>query len=166
MRKREEEIFNTIKEFAKRLPKFSDGRIDYSNSNIAPVITVFIKYKDELLLLKRSNKVRAYQGKWNVVAGYLDELKPVRKKALEEIEEELKIPESNILSIYVGESYEFIDTKIKKTWIICPILVELKNKPKIVLDWEHTEYKWIKLKELKIFDIVSNLDKSLENASK
>ncbi len=43
---------------------------------------------------------------------------------------------------------------------------ELKNKPEIILDWEHTEYKWIKSKELKNFDMVPNLDKSLENASK
>jgi len=166
MRKREQEIFNTIKKFAKKLPKFPDGRIDYSNSDIAPVITVFLRYKDELLLLKRSNKVRAYQGKWNAVAGYLDELKPIREKALEEIKEELKISKSEISSVHIGESYQFIDAKIKKTWIVYPVLAELRSKPKIVLDWEHTEYKWIRSKELKEFDVVSNLDKSLENASK
>ena len=87
----EQKILNIIKEFSERLPKFSDGRIDYSNSNIAPVIIVFIKYKNKILLLKRSDKVRIYQGKWNTVAGYLDEIKPIQEKALEEIQEETKI---------------------------------------------------------------------------
>jgi len=49
MGSREEKILVTIKEFANKLPKFPDGRIDYSNSDIAPVITVFIKHKDKIL---------------------------------------------------------------------------------------------------------------------
>lgn len=166
MDEREHKILKTIKGFAEKLPSFPDGRIDYSNSAIAPVITVFIKYKDKILLLKRSDKVRTYQGKWNTVAGYLDELKPIREKVLEEIKEEIGINEDNFLSIRIGEPYEFTDFEVNKTWVIHPILVELKYKPDIKLDWEHTEYKWIKPEELKEFEVVSNLDKSLENAFK
>lgn len=59
----EQKMLEIIKEFAKKLPKFPDGRIDYSNSDIAPVITVFVRYKDKILILKRSDKVRAYQRK-------------------------------------------------------------------------------------------------------
>ena len=163
---KEEKILNIIKEFAKKLPKFPDGRIDYSNSDIAPVITVFIKYEDKILLLKRSDKVRVYQGKWNTIAGYLDEIKPVREKIVEEIKEEIGISEDNISSIYIGEPYEFTDIEVNKTWIVCPVSVELRNEPNIKLDWEHTEYKWIKPEKLKKFDVVCNLDKSLENVFK
>ncbi|MGB2762025.1 MAG: hypothetical protein WBC21_00590 [Minisyncoccales bacterium] len=46
---KEKSILNTIREFAKELPKLLDGRIDYSNSDITPVITLFIKYKDKIL---------------------------------------------------------------------------------------------------------------------
>ena len=180
MYSKEEKILNTIREFAEKLPKFQDGRIDYSNSDIAPVIVVFIEYKDKILLLKRSDKVRTYQGKWNAIAGYLDELKPIREKALEEIQEEAQINRDKILSLHIGETYKLKDNTINKnlafdknfvsrfarnkTWIIHPVLVELKELPDIKLDWEHTEYKWIKPKELKKFDIVTNLEKSYERA--
>ena len=160
----EQKILNIIKEFSEKLPKFSDGRIDYSNSNIAPVVIVFIKYKNEILLLKRSDKVRTYQGKWNAVAGYLDEIKPIQEKALEEIQEETKINKENILSIQIKEPYKFIDSKINKTWIIVPALAELKNKCEIKLDWEHLEYKWINPNKLKNFDVVSNLKESFRRA--
>lgn len=166
MTQREEKILTTIKEFANKLLKLPDGRIDYSNSNIAPVITVFLKYKDKIILLKRSAKVRTYQDKWNTVAGYLDEVKPIYEKVVEEINEELNLDEDNISSIHIGKPYKFIDTKINETWIIHPVLIELKNKPTIELDWEHTEYKWIKSEELRDFDTVPNIDKSLENAFK
>jgi len=162
MDEREQKILKTIKRFAGKLPSFPDGRIDYSDSDIAPVITVFIKYKDKILLLKRSDKVRTYQGKWNTVAGYLDELKPIRNKVLEEIQEELGINEDNVLSIHIGESYEFTDIEINKTWIVQPVLAVLKNEPEVKLDLEHTECKWIKPEELKDFDTVPKLNKSLK----
>ena len=166
MNEREQKILKTIEEFDKKLPKFPDGRINYSNSNIAPIITVFIKYKDRILLLRRSDKVLTYQKKWSTVAGYLDELKPIREKILEEIQEEIGLTEDNITTINIGRPYQFTDNELNKTWIRHPILVELKNKPIIKLDWEHTECKWIKPEELKEFDTVPKLTKSLEDAFK
>ena len=162
----EQKIFKTIKEFAKKLPKFPDGRINYSDSNVAPVITIFIKYKNTILLLKRSDKVRVYQGKWNTVAGYLDELKPIREKALEEIREELGINKDNVSSIYFGQAYKLTDNEVNKIWIVYPVLVQFKNKPEIKLDWEHTEYKWIEIEELKKFDIVPKLEESMKRVLK
>ena len=53
----EQKIFNTIKELYVKLPKFEDGRIDYSNSSVAPVVTIFIKYKNKILLLKEAIKL-------------------------------------------------------------------------------------------------------------
>ena len=158
----EQKMLEKIKEFAKKLPKFPDGRIDYTHSDTALVLTVFIKYKDKILLLKRSDKVGTYKGKWNTVAGYIDEPKPLIKKIMEEISEELGITEDNISSYKLGESFEFTDTRAKKTWIVHPAKVELKTDPDIKLDWEHAEYKWIKPEELEKFDTVPNLNLSLK----
>jgi isopentenyldiphosphate isomerase len=153
-----------ICEFAKKLPKFPDGRIDYSTSDIAPVIGIFVKYGDEILLLKRSDKVRTYKGLWGMVAGYLDEAKPVMQKALEEIKEELGIilNEQDILSVKIADPFEFKDNAANKTWLTCNILIELKKKPKIKLDWEHTEYKWVKLEDIKNFNKIPSFEQSLK----
>ncbi len=164
MDKREQRISKTIRRFARSLPRDPDGKIDYSDSHVALSVTVFIKYRGKILLLKRSDKVRTYQGKWCPVTGYLEELKPIRKKALEEVQEETGISRSSISSIHIGKPYEFKDPKLGVTWIDHPVLLELKNKPDIELDWEHTEYRWIKPEELNNFDTVPELDKTLENA--
>ncbi|MBS3155608.1 NUDIX domain-containing protein [Candidatus Woesearchaeota archaeon] len=154
------DILDIIKEFSKKLPKFKDGRIDYSKSNEAPVITVFIKFKDKILLLKRSDKVLTYKGKWNTIAGYLDEVKPIEDKVKEELREKINVKE--FLSIKIGKYFKILDKKINKKWIVTPVLVELKDKPEIKLDWEHTEFEWIKPEEMKNYDTVVSLDKSLE----
>lgn len=149
-----------LQEFSEKLPKFSDGRIDYSSSGKAPVLTCFVKYEDKILLLRRSDKVRTYRGLWNTVAGYLDELRPLKEKAQEELREELGITVDMIEKIKLGEPYEFSDKNINKTWIIFPVLVELSREPVIILDWEHTEYQWIDSIDLKKFDIVPNLEET------
>jgi 8-oxo-dGTP pyrophosphatase MutT (NUDIX family) len=150
-----------LREFSEKLPKFPDGRIDYSDSDKAPVLTCFVKYKDKILLLKRSDKVRIYQGLWNSVAGYLDEFRPLEEKVLEELREELSITPDLIKQTKLGQSYELIDSKAKKIWIVFPVLVELNKEPKIKLDWEHTDLKWIDPADLKNFNTVPDLDKTL-----
>ena len=160
----ERKLLRLIEEFAKKLPKFADGRINYSDSDTAPVITVFLKYKEKILILKRSNKVSLYQGKWNTVAGYIDELKPIQEKINEEISQETGIKKEDISYHKIGKTYTFTDQLVDKTWIVIPAIVELKIKPKIKLDWEHTEYKWIKPEDLRKFDIVPKIDESLNRA--
>lgn len=153
---------NILKRLSKKLPKFSDGRINYSTSSKAPVLTCFIKYQDQILLLKRSHKVSTYRGLWNTVAGYLDEIKSVKDKAYKELDEELNINRENILKTKLSHLYEFYDKNIQKTWIIFPAMVELRKKPAIKLNWEHTDYKWIKPEEINEYNIVPNLEITLE----
>ncbi|HID42394.1 MAG TPA: NUDIX domain-containing protein [Archaeoglobaceae archaeon] len=157
------EILKIVEEISKKLPKFPDGRINYSKSDVAPVITVFLMYGDEVLLMKRSDRVRTYRGKWNTVAGYLDEIKPLEEKVLEEIKEETEIERNAIESIKNGTIYSFKDEKINKTWIIQPVLVRLRDKPDIKLDWEHTDFRWVRIEDIDRFDTVPNLKTSLNN---
>lgn len=160
----DEEIANELRTISKGLPTFSDGRINYSNAPRAAVLNCFITFQEKILLLKRSANVAAYHGKWNGVAGYLDEIKPLREKVIEEINEETGITLEKISKIRIGKKIEVYDGQINKTWVIFPALAELNTRPLIKLDFEHTEFVWIKKEELSNYDTVPNLTKSLENA--
>ena len=153
-----------IKNLAAKLPKFPDGRINYSQSDIAPVVTIFIESEGKILLLKRSEKMRNYPGKWNAVTGYLDEVVPIKEKVIEELREETGITEKEIVTMHYGEPYKMRDEQLRKTWIIHPVLVKTSVKPEIVLDQEHTECLWIKSEELFQFDTPPKLDESLRRA--
>ena len=149
-----------IKTFSAELPRFADGRIDYTESDTAPVLICFVKYEKKLLLLQRSDKVKTYHGRWNTVAGYIDEDKPLLEKAKEELFEELGLDLELIINAKEGKPYQFTDDNIKITWIIFPILVELKTKPEIELDWEHTQYRWVNPERLPDYNTIPNLIKS------
>lgn len=146
------------------LPRFPDGRIDYTASDKALVLTCFVMHGDKILLLKRSDRVGSYRGKWNSVAGFVDELVPIENKILEELREELGILPDNIGDIRIGKIYEFLDEDLNKTWIIIPCLARLKREPEIKLDWEHTDFKWIDPDRIGDYDIVANLEESLRLA--
>ncbi|HEX9879600.1 MAG TPA: NUDIX domain-containing protein [Candidatus Binatia bacterium] len=153
-------VSRTLKAFA-HLPRLPDGRIDYSRSDRAPVVTCFVKFQGKILLLKRSDRVRTYRGKWSAVAGYLDEPVSIRAKALKELEEELEIPPSEVVRVRTAPPYEFFDPEAKKSWLVHPVLVEVRRKPEIKLDWEHTEWRWILPHEMARYDTVPKLEESL-----
>ena len=157
------DIAAILKDFA-HLPRLPSGRIDYSHADKAPVLVCFVTYQGKILLLKRSCKVRAYQGKWCTVAGYLDEAKPLPEKALQEIKEELGIKPEWITQFASGEPYEFQDTQINKTWYVYPMRVVLKQPIPINIDWEHADFEWIDPARLVEYDTVPMLAESLKRA--
>ena len=157
-----EQIPEAIKRFASELPKFPDGRIDYTNATTAAVISIFVLWQGKVLLVKRSDKVLSYKGKWNNIGGYLDEVKPLRDQAYQELREELGVLPTMVKSLYFFPPRTVTDTSIGKTWISHPTLAELRDLPEIQLDWEHTEYAWVKPEEMKNFDLVTGIDRLLE----
>lgn len=156
----EADVIRNVEGLGRKLPHFPDGRIDYTNASYAPVVTVFIRFEGEVLIVRRSNRVGNYRGKWNAISGYIDKTEPLERKALAEVKEETGITGVIIRNVIIGRPYELEDAAIKKTWLVCPFIVELNSRPKIKLDFESTRYKWIKPEELGRFDTVKCLDKS------
>lgn len=109
-----------LRDYCARLPRFPDGRIDYTDSEEAPVLTCFVEYDEKILLLKRSDKVGTYRGMWNSVSGYIDDTIPLQKKILQELREELGLDENVIEDIRIRQPYRSVDEGIGKTWIIVP----------------------------------------------
>lgn len=161
----ETDILGVIKELSKTLPRFPDGRIDYTDSAVAPVVSIYVEHKGNILLLKRSEKVSTYRGKWNVIAGYLDEMCPIADKVYEELSEEAGILKESVTELVYGKPFEFHDPELGRTWIICPVLAKLTEKPSVKMDWEHTEYKWVKPEEISDHDTFPRISQGLKTIS-
>jgi 8-oxo-dGTP pyrophosphatase MutT (NUDIX family) len=155
------DILPQIKKLAEKLPKFKDGRIDYTNAKKAAVLIIFVKHKEKILILKRSNKVHSYKGKWSTIAGFYDEIAKIDKKVAEELQEELKITKNYDISI--GTPYWFEDKDIGKKWFRIPVIVKLIKPVKIKIDWEHSEYKWINPKDFKKYDFAPGMEENLKH---
>ena len=69
------------------------------------IVTCFIEHNDKVLILRRSNKVGTYRGKWASVSGHIERGEDEHSRALIEIEEETKLKKSD-----VTEKYSIIPT--------------------------------------------------------
>ena len=65
-----------------------------------------------------------------------------------------------------GEPLEVIDENLKRKWIVHPFLFHVKAPEKIRIDWEHTEMKWIKPRELSKYTTVPGLKEALNRVIK
>ena len=121
------------------------------------VVSCFIKKNNKILILKRSEKVGSYRGKWATVSGYVEKNEKPEQTALKEIREEIG---AEAKLIRMGEIIHVKDNE--GNWCIHPFLFEIKSG-NIKIDWEHTDYRWIKPEEIKNYDTVPMLKESLEN---
>jgi len=140
------------------------GQVDYTNARWAPVINCVVKYKNKFLVVQRSEKINFYPGYWNGVSGFLDDQRSLNEKVTDEIGEELGIPKNKIKHIRLGEIYDGEEPKYKKTWIVHPVLVEVKTD-KIKLDWEAKNYKWVTFQEAKRLKLSPGFDEILKRLS-
>jgi 8-oxo-dGTP pyrophosphatase MutT (NUDIX family) len=108
--------------------------------------------------------VSAYQGLWNGISGFIDEPKSIEDFARQELSEELSLSQDVIERLQVCDPYEVDDREIDRVWVVYPVLAVLREKPKIVLDWEHTGYAWIKPGQLADYDCVKDFDVSVTRA--
>jgi len=137
------------------------GQTDYTHARWAPVITCVVTHSGKILLVKRSRRMRLYPGFWNAIGGFLDDAKSLKEKVEEELKEELCINKRDILSMRFGEIFDADDPKYRKTFVIHPVLVRVRNK-KITLDWEAEEYAWVTPCEATKYKVVPSFRISLK----
>ncbi|OGL86524.1 hypothetical protein A3I40_00320 [Candidatus Uhrbacteria bacterium RIFCSPLOWO2_02_FULL_48_12] len=137
------------------------GQVDYTGIRWAPVINCVVKHKDKILIVKRSEKMKLYPNYWNGISGFLDDEKSLEEKVKDELKEEAGIAPEDIISIRVGQIFDEEAPKYNKTWIVHPVLVEVKTN-KVKLDSEAQKYQWVGLKEARNFELLPGFGKVLD----
>ena len=127
------------------------------------VVTCFLKHNGNILILKRSQKVGSYQGKWAGVSGYMENNDI--EQAYAEIKEETGLDKNDIELSVKGDTLRVLDANLRRQWIIHPFLFQVKTPDKIRIDWEHTEIKWINPVDLIKFDTVPGLKDALDRVN-
>lgn len=120
------------------------------------VTCLLVNVDGDLLILKRSDKVKTYKGLWGGVAGYIEDDEEPYETALKEIREETGLKENDIDFIKKIDSIRFIDfyEGRRYDWEIFPFLFKTRKKDKIHIDWEHSECRWITPSEIGRIDTV------------
>jgi len=126
------------------------------------IVTNFLRFKNKILILKRSSKVGTYQGKWAGVSGYIELNDPNPKdRAKIEIFEETGLEEKDIKLVKEGDPLKITDENEGILWVVHPFLWDVSTD-RIKIDWEHKTCKWISPEQLKDYDTVPRLIDTLK----
>ena len=124
------------------------------------VVTCFLESDGEVMILRRSEQVGTYQGRWAGVSGYIE--KSADEQALVEIREETGLAEEDLTLIKKGEPLVAKDEALGVKWVVHPYLFAIKDRGKIKIDWEHKEARWITPEEIGNYSTVPMLKETLE----
>jgi len=117
------------------------------------VVTCLVRYGEKILLLRRSDRVGSFSGKWAGISGYVEENEKPLETAYRELREVARLENSRLL-----RSAPVIHMRADDTvWSVHAYLFEASSA-EIKKNWEHTEYRWIAPEEALEFDTVPGLD--------
>ena len=98
---------------------------------------------------------------WAGISGIVEGNEDPLYRAKKEILEEVGIPESHITLLRSAPQMRVDSPQYTNhEWVIFPFLFSVKD-PRIRLNWENSEYRWIKPQEITNFQIVPRLEKVL-----
>lgn len=118
-----------------------------------PVVTCFLRHRGEVLLLKRSDAVGSYVGRWGAPAGHVEG--DPNATARKEIDEEAGLSDA-VDVVRRGMSFSAEDEEQETRWIIHPYLFDCRNRD-VRLNRESTEATWVPPTELLRRETVPNL---------
>lgn len=127
------------------------------------IVTVFIRNGDRLLILKRSKKVKTMKGLWAGISGIIEGDEEPLDRAKIEVFEETGMAEDRITLVSAAGQMRVDSPQYKNhEWVVFPFLFDARD-PQIRLNWENSEYRWIRKNEVGGYRTVPSLEKVLSS---
>ena len=123
------------------------------------MVTCFLESEGQILILRRSEQVGSYQGRWAGVSGYIEQTDD--EQALTEIEEETGLQKEDVRLIRKGAPLPVEDEKLGVRWVVHPYLFHITDRSQVRVDWEHKEMRWIDPKDIDDYQTVPKLKEAL-----
>lgn len=128
------------------------------------VVTVFLSHLGKVCLVRRSEKVGTYKGRWSGISGHLEG--DPGEHFMVELREETSLKPGEYALLRRSETVVIPDEQHERIWFVHPFLCEVLDPSRITLDWENTELRWIDPEEMKELDTVPGLWEVYERVSR
>jgi hypothetical protein len=130
----------------------TEGRVDLPLVRERPVVSCFLEREGRVLVVRRSDKVGSFQGKWSGISGFLEGEEAPEARAVREIEEETGLTDVSL----VARGPTVLSRGGDTVYRIHPFRFHAPRGD-VRLDWENVEYRWIDPAELPRLDGVPKL---------
>lgn len=116
------------------------------------VVTAILRNRGRILIVRRSEKVGTFRGKWSAISGYIEGREDPKHRAIVEVREE-----TGLRSIrFRAEGDPVLARDGMTVYVVHPFLFDTPSRG-VRLDWENVEQRWVRPEELNRFDSVPRL---------
>lgn len=128
------------------------GTVELPDVRATPVVSVVLRNRGRILIVRRSEEVGSFRGRWSAVSGYLEGREDPRHRATREVREETGL--KGLTFRAAGPPVLARDNA--RMYVVHPFLFEAPKR-QVRLDWENVEHRWIRPEELRHFETVPRL---------
>ena len=128
------------------------GTVELPDVRATPVVSVVLRNRGRILIVRRSEAVGSFRGRWSAISGYLEGREDPRHRATREVREETGLRGLTLRS--QGEPVLARDDGT--VYVVHPFLFDAPKR-QVRLDWENVEHRWIRPEELDRFETVPRL---------
>ena len=133
------------------------GTVELPAVEAKPVVSAFLRNRGRYLVVRRSDRVGSFRGRWSAVSGYVEGDEDPRHRAAQEIREE-----TGMKGARFRRGAAPVVTRLGNTaFVVHPFLFDAPQR-RVRLDWENVEYRWITPDELNRLSTVPRLELVLE----
>lgn len=133
------------------------GTVDLRGVRESHVVTSILRRDDLILLLRRSDKVGSYRGRWAGVSGFIEQDEGDEHAARREIAEETCQADAELVRRIPPQSFRNDD----RVWTVHAFLFDVRDA-EVRLDWEHDRFKWVSPEDLADYETVPGLGTVVE----
>lgn len=123
-------------------------------------VSLVLMSNRDILILRRSDKVRTNKGKWSVVSGEVESDNPL-ETAYNEILQETGITRNQLKLIRRGKPLK-VKPKPTSETTIYPHLFKTSTRT-VTMNYEHIDYAWIRPEQVHRYDTVPKFQDLLKN---
>ena len=144
-------------------PQARTGRGEQADAT--HVVTCFLLRRDrghdEILIVRRSERVRTYRGRWAGVSGYVELGVSPQDQAYTELREETQLAPEEVSLLSAGAPLPVQDAAEGLNWLVHPFLFLVRAPDHIQTDWEARESRWVAPSEVAQLETVPGLAEAL-----
>ena len=129
------------------------GTVEIPGVRATPVVSVILRNRGRILIVRRSQAVGSFRGHWSAISGHLEGREDPKSRAIQEVREE-----TGLRGLAFRAAGSFVHARNDSTmYVVHPFLFDVASR-RVRLDWENDEYRWVRPEELHRFKTVPRLN--------
>src|SRR2546427_10709735 len=128
------------------------GSLELPDVKARRVVTAILRNRGRILIVRRSEEVGSFRGKWSAISGHIEGREDPKHRAIVEVREE-----TGLRAITFRASGNPVLARDGTTiYVVHPFLFDTPDR-RVRLDWENIEMRWVRPEELDRFETVPRL---------